>query len=130
MAVLDTSFLIDLLRNKKEAFSLRNELDSLEPTLYATAPSIMELWDGALFSAIPQREKEKVEQLLRAIDILPLDSRGAKRAAEIGFALSKKGEIIQDEDLMIAGIALTNGEMVVTRDEHFTRIPGLKVLKY
>lgn len=130
MAVLDTSFLIDLLRNKKEALSLRNELDSLEPTLYATAPSIMELWDGALFSAIPQREKEKVEQLLRAIDILPLDSRGSKRAAEIGFALSKKGEIIQDEDLMIAGIALTNGEMVVTRDEHFTRIPGLKVLKY
>ncbi len=31
---------------------------------------------------------------------------------------------------MIAGIAKANGEKIVTRDAHYTRIDGIKVLKY
>jgi len=31
---------------------------------------------------------------------------------------------------MTAGIARLHGETIVTRDQHFARIPGIKVLKY
>lgn len=129
MAVLDTSFLIDILRNKKEAVGLRVELER-EGHLFAAAPTVYELWQGALQSRLPWQEKSKVDGILSSVSVLDLDARSSKRAAEIAVELSRKGESIETEDLMIAGIALSNGEMVVTRDPHFSRIPGLKVLKY
>jgi predicted nucleic acid-binding protein len=44
--------------------------------------------------------------------------------------LTKKGQRIDPEDTMIAGIAITNNKILVTRDKHFDRINGLKIEKY
>lgn len=130
MAIFDTSFIIDILRNREEALTLRKTLDNSETEYFVSSPTIMELWEGALLSRSPKNEKEKINDMLSSLNILPLDAESAKRAAEISRTLLDKGEIIELEDVMIAGIAMENGEMVVTSDTHFTRIPGLKVLKY
>lgn len=130
MAVLDSSFLIDILRNNKKALELLDDLERKEQALFITAPTVMELWEGALQSNILEREKGHVEELLAAMTFLPLDIRASKRTAEIEVDLSRKGVSIEAEDIMIAGIALSNGEMVVTKDTHYTFIVGLRVLKY
>ena len=44
--------------------------------------------------------------------------------------LIKKGWVIEPVDCMIAGIAKVYNKPVLTRDEHFSRIEGLKVEKY
>lgn len=130
MACLDTTFLVDLLRGKKEVSSLKDELSKSESILAVASPSIMELWLGACQAQASVQEKEKINQLLLSLEILDLDEKSAKEAGEIEAGLFVKRQIIETEDIMIAAIAKIHGEKVVTRDNHYTKIDGLKVLKY
>lgn len=130
MACLETSFLIDLLRGKQEVHALKDELDRTETTLTIAAPSVMELWSGAIIAKASEHEKAKVNDLIQSLQILPLDEKSAKEAGEIEADLLRRGLPIETEDIMIAAIARVHGEKVVTHDAHYTRIPGLRVLKY
>ncbi len=130
MAVLDTSFLVDLLRGKASVKLLKDELDKTEIRIAIAAPSITELWFGAHLAKQSTAEKAKINDLLSSLEILPLDNESAKEAGDIQAELLVKGLSIQPEDSMIAGIARINGEKVVTRDEDYVRIQNLKVLKY
>lgn len=130
MAVLDSSFLIDIMRAVPEAVALLEELEQKEHALFIPSPAIMELWNGAVQSQIPEQETRKIERLLEQLPLVLLDADAAKRAGEIHAFFSKSRIEISTVDLMIGGIALAHGETVVTRDSDYTRIPGLKVLKY
>ena len=130
MAVLDTTFLIDLLRGKDNVSQLLEELDTTESILAVGAPSAMELWAGAILADASEKEKKKVSQLLDSLQVYALDLASAKEAGDIEAQLIKDGSIIQAEDIMIAGIARMHGEKVVTRDNGYARIPNLRVLKY
>lgn len=130
MVVLDTSFLVDILRNAPRAIELLGEIEGKEPTLLVAAPTVMELWEGALDSKAPEKEKARIDALLASVNVLYFDVRAAKRAAELDFELSRKGTPLELRDVMIAAIAMANGEAVVTKDSDYVRVPGLKVLKY
>ena len=130
MAVLDTSFLIDIIHNSPVALELLVKLERTELNLFVAAPSVMELWAGVSKGKKSQRKKASVEEFLASLNVLPLNSESAKRSAEIEAELSTKGLIIDTEDMMIAGIAVANGEIIITKDAHYTRISNLKVLKY
>ena len=130
MAILDTSFLIDILHSKMEAANLLDELERKEPALFVAAPTVMELWEGALQSRLSEKEKARIDGLLATLKVLYLDVRAAKLAAEIDFDLSRKGTPLELRDVMIGAIAMSNGEAVVTKDSDYARIPGLRVLKY
>ncbi len=129
MACLDTTFLIDLLRGKEEVSVLMDEFDKTESSIVIAAPTVMELWLGAIREG-KDVEKIRINEMLNSLEILPLDEQSAKEAAEIEAELLKSGQIIEIEDIMTAAIARIHGEKVVTRDQHFAQIPGLKVLKY
>lgn len=130
MACLDTTFIIDLLRGKEEISSLKDNLDRTESRLAIAAPSVMELWVGTQLVSKSDEEKAKIDELLHSLIILELDEHSAKLAGEIEATLIRKGQVIDTEDCMIAGITINSGETLVTRDAHFARIPGLRVLKY
>ncbi len=130
MVCLETTFIIDLLRGKKNIISIKNELDKTELNMSIAAPSVMEIWTGAMLAKTSAEEKTKIMDLLQSLEILPLDEKSAKEAGEIEAELLKKGQIIETEDIMIAGIARIHGKKIITRDEHYARIPGLKLLKY
>ncbi|MFA4886714.1 MAG: PIN domain-containing protein [Candidatus Nanoarchaeia archaeon] len=129
MVCLDTSFLVDFLKGKVNFSELTDELER-GGVAFIPAPALMELWLGALLSKVPEEEKERIRTTLAYFPILPLDEETAKESAEIEAELLKKGQIIQTEDIMIAGIARKNNESLLTRDSDFTRISGLKVLTY
>lgn len=58
--------------------------------------------------------------------VLPLTEDSATISAEHYATLRKKGTPLDDIDLLIAGIALSNNLTLVTRNtKHFTRITGL-----
>ncbi|HLD05527.1 MAG TPA: PIN domain-containing protein [Candidatus Nanoarchaeia archaeon] len=131
MAILETSFVVDFLRKKSEALELLNKLEEMEPNLYVAVPTIMEVWEGAIKNTKASgEEKGRVDEFINALIVLPLETNGAKRAAEIVMDAVQRGDKIETEDAMIAGIAMTNGETLVTNDSDYTRIPGLTVLKY
>lgn len=130
MACLDTSFLIDLLKGNPSVRELKEDLEQKEARICIASPSVMELWSGACRAKHLPKEKEKIIDLFESLNVLVFDMKSAQYAGEIEAALSSKGLPIETEDIMIAGIAMANGEMIVTGDEHFTRVPGLRVLKY
>jgi len=133
MILLDTSFLIDLLRQRKNAIDKAVEIVNRD-SLATTYVNIYELLIG-VYSKKDANYGEMlktIENLTEKIDILTLEKASTIKSAKIGGELMLKGQIIGDTDNMIAGIALSNGiNIVVTRDkEHFERIKGIKVESY
>ena len=118
MACLETTFLVDLLRGKSGVRGIMEELDEHEEILAVTTPSIMELWLGACIADASKNEKDKINELIKSLEILPLDEESAKEAGEIEAELTRKRQTIETEDIMIAAIAKVNGEKIVTRDSH------------
>lgn len=60
--------------------------------------------------------------------IIPLTEDSVKISAELYSTLRQSGKIIDDIDLLIAGVAIENEMTLVTNNEnHFKRIPGLKI---
>ena len=59
---------------------------------------------------------------------IPLTEKSCKISAELYATLRQKGEMLDDIDLLIAGVAIENEMVIATNnDKHFQRIPGLKV---
>lgn len=129
MACLETTFLIDLLRGKQNVIKLKDELSMLEQSLIIASPSVMELWVGACLKE-SENEKRQILELLNSVEVVDFDTESAKDAGEIEAELVRKGITIEAEDLMIAAIARRRSEKLVTRDQHFASVPGLRVLKY
>ncbi len=70
----------------------------------------------------------RVSELFPIINISPaiMETFG-----EIKASLGKKGQIIDDMDLLIASTALTHNLILVTNNEkHFRRIEGLEIEKW
>ncbi len=124
--ILDTSFLIDLLLNHKEAVELAASLEEKE-ILKTTSICVYELFRG-----IKKKESiEKLEQLCSELIVLSFDKEAAKKAGIISNELLRKGQEIDPEDCMIAAIALLNNDTLVTRNVgHFNRIINLNIKSY
>jgi tRNA(fMet)-specific endonuclease VapC len=62
------------------------------------------------------------------IDVVNLDIASILVSCQIYSTLKKSDNLIDDIDILIAGIALSNNLVMVTDNtEHFKRISGLKV---
>jgi len=60
--------------------------------------------------------------------VIALTGESCKISSELYSKLRIKGELIDDIDLLIAGVAIENEMTLVTNNEsHFGRIPGLKI---
>ncbi len=60
--------------------------------------------------------------------VIPLTDSSAKISAKLYAELRQSGKIVDDIDLLIAGVAIDNDMVLVTNNEkHFQRIPGLKI---
>ena len=133
MILLDTTFLIDLLKKRSNAVNKTKDIENRD-TLATTYVNVYELLLGVYSLKNINHEEKLVEAniLLEKLEILSLDKNSAILSAKIGGDLTLKGQIVGDMDNMIAGIALSNGiSTIVSRDKgHFSRIKGIKVETY
>lgn len=121
MIVADSDVLIDSLRGREPARG-RIELELKSGALATTVVNAFELLSGARV----RKEHEKVERLLAALAILPLDEAAAREAAAVRARLEAGGQGIGMADYLIAGICLARGAMLLTRNRvHFERVVGL-----
>ena len=72
------------------------------------------------------RLKIAVEEFLLRVVVLPWNSEAAKRYAQIRAALESAGEPMGNLDMMIAAQVLAAGVVLVTSDQVFRRVKGLK----
>jgi len=136
MALLDTTFLIDLMKEakKRRADSATVKLDELirrGETLRIAVFTIGELYVGVAKGTQPTREQGKVERALQPFDVVPFEANTARIFGGVVGALERRGQPISDMDALIASVALENDELLVTRNiRHFQRVPRLRVEGY
>jgi tRNA(fMet)-specific endonuclease VapC len=131
MACLDTSIVIDFLKNNSDAISFIENLEDSKEDISIASPTIIELIRGLSSKNIREGEKEKIKELIDSFFVLNLDKQSSILAGEIESELIKTGRLIDLEDIMIAAIAIINSEKLITRNEkHFSRIKRLEIESY
>jgi len=71
---------------------------------------------------------QKFREFVSYNTVLPLTLNSVEISTDIYKNLRKTGEIIDNVDILIAGIALSNNlELVTANEKHFKRIKRLKV---
>jgi tRNA(fMet)-specific endonuclease VapC len=122
MTVADTDVLIDFLAGKGEADAVERLLG--QGVLGTTTITRFELLCGARTAG----QLTRVTRLLETVPALSLDERAADAAAEIRRTLERLGHPIGMADSLIAGIVVSNGSVLLTRNRrHFERVPGLRL---
>ena len=124
--LLDTNILSDLVRNPQGIVASRIPAVG-ESTVCTSILVAAELRFAAVMSG-SQKLSERVDLILSALDILPLEPPADIRYGEIRQHLALQGTPIGPNDLLIAAHALTLDLTVVTANEReFSRLPGLRV---
>jgi tRNA(fMet)-specific endonuclease VapC len=83
---------------------------------------------GGLLAKNALKQLNVFEKFISDNIVIPLTESSAKISSELFSTLKQTGNIVDDIDLLIAGIAIDNELILVTNNErHFKRIPGLKV---
>ncbi|EQB70638.1 MAG: hypothetical protein AMDU1_APLC00052G0024 [Thermoplasmatales archaeon A-plasma] len=126
--IADTSFLIDIMKSDKEAIKKAEEIENKGSTIAVTSISIFELFVGVTLSIKQDRERNKINRILKGLSIISFDEDSAIEAGKIFAQKRKNGSTIEPEDSMIAGICSRRNEILVTRNiKHFNDIEGLRV---
>ena len=59
---------------------------------------------------------------MSGVTVYPFDRASAKKAASLYGKLKEAGKMINESDLLIAGISLSNDEILLTRDQKFSNL--------
>jgi predicted nucleic acid-binding protein len=129
MPLADTSFLVHLMRRDRGALKRYAGFEQQGIALSTTAITAMELYKGAYVSG-KSNNLIKVRTLLELFTILPVDETIYEAFGRIAAGLCIQSDPIGDFDEVIAAIALCNDGEIITRDQHFEKIPGLKIIGY
>jgi tRNA(fMet)-specific endonuclease VapC len=130
---LDSSFLIDLLREQRRqpgrasAWIAEHAGEPLAVSLFVAC----ELEAGAAAAAHPESERVRVRDALKAIAIVFPDDRFAAAYGALCSTMQRRGHTIGTMDLLIATNAIVEGVPLLTGNRrHFEAVPDLTVLSY
>jgi tRNA(fMet)-specific endonuclease VapC len=95
--------------------------------VYIPSVVIGELYYGAHKSSQASQNLRRIEAFIASNSILACDAVTAIQYGSIKDQLRQKGKPIPENDIWIAAIALQFNSILVSRDEHFSAVPGLTV---
>lgn len=95
-------------------------------TIYLPSIVLGELHFGAHRSPHPARNLERIGRFVAAALLLSVDAATAALYGQLKAELMTAGQIIPDNDLWIAALAKQHDLTLVSRDQHFSHVPGLK----
>jgi len=122
--VLDTDTISYYLRGSQ---SIKEKFFEYQYQLSSTTINYAELVYG-----LKKRDNKKylptVEMIFDNIKVYDFDKKSAKIFATLKSDMEKKGLIVADMDLIIASIAIANGETLISNNlKHFSKIDILSV---
>ena len=126
--ILDTDILIALLRGETDANEAMQGLEEKGDRVATTIITAYELLKGAYLSSKPRDNLAEVQKLLSNIEVLDLTLQACEEASKIYRDLRKAGGLTGEFDVLIAAIARTYDETIMTRDEHFKLIRGARLV--
>lgn len=135
MIHLDTTFLVDLLREQRRdrfgpASSYLEQLPDNE-LLGVSVHVVCELMSGAHAAGSPPGEQDRLTRLCEALVVHYPDARFGPEYGRLLAAIQASGKTIATMDLLIATAAVLEGAPLVTRNtRHFSKVPGLRLEEY
>ena len=126
--ILDTDTWIEYFRHRGGVDKYIAETSA--DKIFASEVSIAELTYGALHSNAVEKHLKEPRAIEQSFTVLPLGD-WVRDYAEIRHALTSKGIIIGDMDILIAVTARHHGLTVVTHNtKHFGKVPGLQCVDW
>ena len=126
MWVLDTNTLIYFFKAEgrvAEVLLGKSPADIAIPSIV-----LFELAVGIANSSSPAKRRGQLNALTSAVTVISFGHKEALAAAEIRATLERNGCPIGPHDTLIAGTALANGGILVTRNtQEFARVDGLRL---
>jgi tRNA(fMet)-specific endonuclease VapC len=124
--LLDTNILSDLVRDPQGRIA-RHITRVGEDRVCTSIVVAAELRFGARKSG-SQRLAQRIDLVLSALDVLPLEPPADRHYGEIRQLLASRGQAVGANDLLIAAHALALDLSVVTANAvEFARVPALRV---
>jgi predicted nucleic acid-binding protein len=121
MTFIDTSVIIDFLAGDEKIVSIVKELSEKDEIKTTT------ITEYELLKHKTELKKQLAEDFLSVITVCSFDRASARKAALLFAKLNKTGKMINENDLLIAGISLANDEVLLTRDQKFGSIGDAKI---
>jgi tRNA(fMet)-specific endonuclease VapC len=135
MIILDTNACIDFLNGNEK---IKKIISNQEELVHITSVTVYEINIGL------ERTKRKISikrynelykswtEFISGMEIYPLGFKEAEKAAKIYDILESKGQQIDDNDVLIVGIMLSNGiKKILTKNtKHFEKIEEIEVIEY
>ena len=121
MIILDTSIVIEYLKGNDKIIEVVNKY-SRDSTTGITYISLYELLKYS------NKQKSAMNELIGTIKVVYPDETSASRSAEIFRKLKNSGNLINENDILIAGIALKNDNKFITLDSDFSMIKNTNII--
>jgi len=127
MYLLDSNVCIALMRRtstKVAGHFLKHRLSDVSTASIVAA----ELMAGACLSQARERNLEVTRDFLASLRQYPFDKACLEHYGELRARLTRAGQLIGPNDLLIAATALAHGAILVTHNTaEFSRVPGLLI---
>jgi len=120
--LLDTTVLIDVLRNRKGRRELLADLVRAGHSLSTSVLNVAEVYSG-----IRAGEEGKTEAFLEGLDEYELGSGVARAAGELKMRWAKRGRTISLADAIVAAIGIEQGCALLTDNSKDFPMPELRL---
>lgn len=121
--IADTDVIIDYFADIEPVASTVASLIDKD-CLALTSVTVFELYAGITGT----KRLKQINDLVSIMPVLPLEKSDSATAVQIYTDLKQAGNLIGNQDILIAGICITHDLPLMTRNtEHFSRIPRLKL---
>jgi predicted nucleic acid-binding protein len=119
--LIDSSFYIDALRRRRELPLLLRDL-LVAGRLWTCGVVRLEVLRGVRNETI----KSDLSLMFDVMNDIPTDGDLWRSATELGWKLDRRGMVLPVSNLIIASCAIRADVPVLTLDNNFGRIPGLR----
>jgi len=126
--ILDTTVLVDFIRNREDAVAFVKNL-SEKHEICTTDINVFELYYGAYLSKQTDKNVAAVKGIINTIIVFSTTEESMEISAKLLAELDKKGQKIEIKDVLVAGICLLNSCPIATQNKkHFERM-GVKIIE-
>jgi predicted nucleic acid-binding protein len=121
--VLDTTVIIDALRNRNQRRAFLSGLVASGLELVSSTVTMAEVYGG-----LRNGEEQATQAFLSALDWIPVSPAIAERAGNMKAALRRQGHTRSITDMIIAATALESDVPIATDNRKDFQLPGLTLL--
>ena len=124
---LDTNHVREALRRDVQYLQKQQQAQDRDRLVLINAISYYETKRGLLYANMRHRF-ERLDTIVRQTGIVPLDKTALDIASNLYSDLRRRGQLIEDADLLMAAIAISHDLTLLTANiRHFQRIESLQI---